>query len=90
MKVLFLYTQLAGYFSNCIEFLYKTHGADIKVIYYPQHASAPFKFELTGVSMMSKNAFWVINWKNTVCLLHLILSMWQDGWIRIIRRLRGD
>lgn len=92
MKVLFLYTQLAGYFSNCIEFLYKTHGADIKVIYYPQHASAPFKFELTGVSMMSKNAF-LGNQLEEHCLSFAPDLVYVAGWVdkdykKIARRLK--
>ncbi len=42
-KVLFLYTELAGYIINCMEALAET-GVDVYVIHWPVNAEAPFMF----------------------------------------------
>jgi glycosyltransferase involved in cell wall biosynthesis len=43
MKVLFLYTELAGYVRHCFEMLANA-GADVSVVAYPVNPEAPFEF----------------------------------------------
>ena len=43
MKVLFLYSELAGYFISCLEALSKK-GAEIHVVHWPVNKEAPFLF----------------------------------------------
>lgn len=45
IKILFLCTELAGYFVNCIRTLKSETVASIKVVHWPVAASAPFHFE---------------------------------------------
>jgi glycosyltransferase involved in cell wall biosynthesis len=44
MKVLFLYTELAGYIRNCLERL-ASSGAEVHVVAYPVNKEAPFVFD---------------------------------------------
>lgn len=47
MKILFLYTELAGYFLSCVRELTERHPeAEVHVFRYPVNAEAPFDFEL--------------------------------------------
>lgn len=44
MKILILYTELAGYTVACIEALVADRKADVLLIRYPVNAEAPFRF----------------------------------------------
>jgi glycosyltransferase involved in cell wall biosynthesis len=54
MKALFLCTELAGYFSNCISLLHKSHPVEIKVVLYPRADSAPFDIHLAGIELIDR------------------------------------
>ncbi len=45
-RIVFLYTELAGYIRSCMEHL-ASHGAEVHVMAYPINAEAPFDFETT-------------------------------------------
>ena len=44
IKILFLYTELAGYFLSCIKALSKVDGVEISIIHWPVNQEAPFQF----------------------------------------------
>lgn len=44
MKLLVLYSELAGYFYSCIETLVKEHDAEVTIIMWPVNKQAPFNF----------------------------------------------
>ncbi len=44
MKIVFLHTELAGYFLACIDILAKTFDAEVHVIKLPVNKEAPFVF----------------------------------------------
>ncbi|HKK40240.1 MAG TPA: glycosyltransferase family 4 protein [Cryomorphaceae bacterium] len=44
MRVVFLYTELAGYIRNCFERL-AASGAEVHVVAYPVNPEAPFEFD---------------------------------------------
>lgn len=44
-KILFLYTELAGYFIACVKTLAKKENVKLKIIRWPVKAEAPFKFD---------------------------------------------
>lgn len=46
-KVLFLYTEIAGYFLACVKTLLQDYPVDIHVIRFPVNKEAPFLFDLT-------------------------------------------
>lgn len=51
MKILFLYTEVAGYFLACAETLHQISGAEIHVVRWPINAEAPFAFrDYAGVT----------------------------------------
>ncbi len=43
-KILFLYTELAGYFLACVSELQKQYDAEVHVVRYPVNDEAPFVF----------------------------------------------
>ncbi len=46
-KIIFLYTELAGYFLSCINELLLKSEAEIHIIRWPVNSEAPFHFEFT-------------------------------------------
>ncbi|MCH8902368.1 MAG: glycosyltransferase [Bacteroidetes bacterium] len=55
MKILFLHTELAGYFIACITHLAKHHDVEIHVVCRPAVKEAPFTFELPqGISFYKR------------------------------------
>ncbi len=46
-KLLFLYTELAGYFIACLKKLSELHAVDIYVIHWPVNKEAPFDFKFS-------------------------------------------
>ena len=44
-KVLFLYTELAGYFLACVEALIERHEVEVHIVRWPVNEEAPFQFE---------------------------------------------
>ncbi len=47
-RLLFLYTELAGYFIACLKKLSELHEVEIYVIHWPVNKEAPFKFDFSG------------------------------------------
>jgi len=47
-RLLFLYTELAGYFIACLKKLSEFHNVDIEVIHWPVNKEAPFHFNFSG------------------------------------------
>jgi glycosyltransferase involved in cell wall biosynthesis len=45
-KMLVLYRELAGYFTNCMRHLADNHNVRIDIVAYPVNAEAPFHFDL--------------------------------------------
>lgn len=55
-KIVFLYSELAGYFLACLETLAK--DADVLVIHWPINPEAPFKFYPSdSIQLVNKNEF---------------------------------
>ncbi len=49
MRVLILYTELAGYFLACVKhLLIRNHDTKILLIHYPVNSEAPFAFDLSA------------------------------------------
>lgn len=81
-KILFLYTELAGYMLACMKKLAADRNVEVHVIKYPVNSVAPFQFSLEG-----KNLFFYER-KNysDAQLLDLCIKMNPDlifcsGWI---------
>ena len=45
LNILFLYTELAGYFVGCLNFLSENYPVSIKLVHWPINDEAPFDFE---------------------------------------------
>lgn len=57
MKILFLYTELAGYFISCLRELSKK-GVEIHIVHWPVNPEAPFVFSLPeGVKPYDRKKF---------------------------------
>jgi glycosyltransferase involved in cell wall biosynthesis len=50
-KILFLYTEMAGYMLACIKKLGAERNVEVHVIVYPVNPIAPFKFSLDGKNL---------------------------------------
>ena len=47
-RVLFLYTELAGYFLTAVRVFAERYDVDVHIVRWPVHADAPFTFDLSG------------------------------------------
>lgn len=92
MKALFLCTELAGYFGNCIYLLHQSQSVEIKVVLYPRAASAPFNIHLADIELIDRNAL-----AGDKLLAHCLTFdpdiVYIAGWVdqdykRIVRRLK--
>ena len=58
MKILFLYSEVAGYFLSCAETLHKVHGAEVHIVRWPVNPEAPFQFrEYEGITFYERKAY---------------------------------
>ncbi|MEM7367600.1 MAG: glycosyltransferase family 4 protein [Bacteroidota bacterium] len=44
MKILFLYSELAGYFLACAQALHNIYGCEVHLVHWPINKEAPFEF----------------------------------------------
>ena len=56
MKILFLCSELAGYFINCIQLLQRQDDVIVKLVCYPVIEDAPFLFDTKGIEVYQKNS----------------------------------
>ena len=92
MRVLFLCTELSGYFANCIQLLQHDTDAEILVVYYPGIKEAPFEIAIENARLVKRTELTNNN------LLEMSLSYQPDivyvaGWVdkeylKIARRLK--
>ncbi len=92
MKVLFLYTELAGYFLKCCEELSKK--SEVHIIRWPVNKEAPFAFTFPdGVKVYNKSDYDLEQLKTLVKQLSpdmIVCSGWVDkDYLRITRRYFG-
>jgi len=57
IRVLILYTELAGYIFNCFKQLAFELDGNVRVIHWPGSANAPFQFTAEGIDMKEKSSF---------------------------------
>lgn len=93
MRVLFLCTELAGYFANCIELLYQTSGSEILVINSPNSKKAPFKHDLPGIRMIDRKTVYGKQLEE-LCINYNPNIVYIAGWVdvtymRIARKLKN-
>lgn len=88
--ILFLYTELAGYFLACVDALVKTHNCEVHIVRWPVNKEAPFHFsEGSGVHFYERGAYddaalvaFTQNLKPDV----VICSGWVDkGYLKAIK-----
>ncbi|MCC9137330.1 glycosyltransferase family 4 protein [Pontibacter silvestris] len=57
-KILFLYTELAGYFIACVEALIKEHQVEVHMVRWPINKEAPFQLAIPdGVTVYDKQQY---------------------------------
>lgn len=89
MKVLFLYTELAGYFLSCLEELSKKY--EVHVIHWPVNPEAPFVFNLPkSINFYNRDDF---SDKQLIAYIYsiqpdaIITSGWIDkSYLRAVRK----
>lgn len=58
MKVLVLYSEIAGYFVACVERFVALYGAEVHIVRWPINPEAPFQFPaLPGITYHERNDF---------------------------------
>jgi glycosyltransferase involved in cell wall biosynthesis len=81
MKVLVLYSEIAGYFVSCVRRFADLHSAEVHIVRWPINPEAPFRFsDHPGIIYHERKDF------DTAGLLHLAQSINPDaiyvsGWI---------
>jgi len=57
-KVLFLYTELAGYFLSCVEALVQQYAVEVHIVRWPLNQEAPFQFDVpAGVQVYERQNY---------------------------------
>lgn len=80
-KIVFLYTELAGYFLSCVKELAKRKDVEVYIVRWPVNKEAPFNFDFgNSVQVFNRNDY------TTVALLELVDSIspsliYSSGWI---------
>lgn len=90
-KVVFLYTEIAGYFLACVEELSKS--AEVLIVRWPVNKEAPFNFSTqSGVKIVDRNAHADADLTQMVRDFNpdiLVCSGWLDkGYLKIARSWR--
>lgn len=80
IKILFLCTQLAGYFANCIRTLNAERDASIKVVHWPVAANAPFHLDLGQCEVADKSNL-SANELEYECLTFKPDIVYVAGWV---------
>jgi len=87
-KIVFLYSEIAGYFVACAEALSK--DADVLIVRWPINAEAPFKFDLSdNITIVEKDNY---SYNKLQALIHdfkpdkIICSGWMDkDYLKIVK-----
>jgi len=94
MTVLFLYSEVAGYFLSCAEELAKSYSCDVHIVRWPVNPEAPFAFrEYEGVTFherehMDEKAIWELYQRLTPSLVYV--SGWMDKtYIKAAKRIKA-
>ncbi|MDX1909089.1 MAG: glycosyltransferase family 4 protein [Bacteroidia bacterium] len=95
MKILFLYSEVAGYFLRCAERLHQLYGCEIHVVRWPVHPEAPFQFRTyEGVTFyerreLSDADLYALYKRLNPSLVYTV--GWLDpGYLRLSRQIRQD
>jgi glycosyltransferase involved in cell wall biosynthesis len=92
-KILFLYTELAGYFEACIREL-NTKDVEIHIVRWPVNNEAPFKFSFPGdVKIYDRNKFdnkELLELATKINPDLIISSGWVDkGYLKVCKTFNG-
>jgi glycosyltransferase involved in cell wall biosynthesis len=92
MKVLFLYTELAGYFLTCCEKL--AEQAEVHIVRWPVNKEAPFEFSLSkGIIIYDKENYSLRGLKELVANISpsvIVCSGWIDkDYLKVTRSYFG-
>lgn len=92
-KIVFLYTEVAGYFLACVKEL--VNNADILIIRYPINKEAPFKFNtLEGIKIIDKSTLSEQELESTVVDFNpsvIVCSGWIDkNYLSICKKFKRN
>lgn len=91
-SIVFLYSELAGYFLSCVRVLRKQYSGEIHVIHWPVNPEAPFKFEFPeGVEFRDKNTLKDLDQYVQKASPEVIISAgWMDkAYVNICKQFKG-
>lgn len=93
-KILFLYTELAGYFVACVNELAK-HDVEVYIVRWPVNKEAPFQFEFAdGVTVYERDAYTNETLQQQVDTINpdiIYCSGWVDkGYVSICKSYRNS
>ncbi|MDX2283763.1 MAG: glycosyltransferase family 4 protein [Bacteroidia bacterium] len=95
MRVLFLYSEVAGYFLACAETLHRQYGVEVHVVRWPVNPEAPFRFrDYEGVVLHERRDYDDAGLLRLAAALQpaLVFSAgWLDaGYQRILPRIKAQ
>lgn len=93
MKILFLYTEIAGYFLACVEALLRTASVEVMLVRWPVNVEAPFDFDFPdGITVIDRKTI-EENELEAKCIAFspdvVFVTGWLDkGYLKIAQQLR--
>ncbi len=92
-RILFLYTELAGYFLACVEQLL-TEEVEVHIVRWPVNKEAPFQFEFTDqLNIYSKEGYTLETLQQLVANINpdvIYSSGWVDkDYLKICKQYKG-
>lgn len=94
-KVLFLYSELAGYMIACLDRLVEKYDADIFVVSWPVNKEAPFRFDFSDrIQYKSRDQFTNHTLQEYVMKIKpdlIYVSGWIDkGYLKVTKKLKNE
>ncbi|HEY4651526.1 MAG TPA: glycosyltransferase family 4 protein [Pontibacter sp.] len=89
-RILFLYTELAGYFLSCIKALTEEHVVEVHLVRWPVNSEAPFQFAIPdGVRVYEKQVYsreQLVELSHTINPALVFCSGWMDKeYLAVVR-----
>jgi glycosyltransferase involved in cell wall biosynthesis len=79
-SIVFLYSELAGYFLSCITALNEQFGGKIYVVHWPINPEAPFEFDFpSGIELIEKSKVTnLVDYIDSCSPMTIVCSGWMD------------
>lgn len=94
-KILFLYTEIAGYFLACVRGLLEHHQVEVHLVRWPVNKEAPFEFDTSSdIHLYQRNDYEVeqlLQLAKDITPDVIVCSGWIDkGYLKVVKQFSGE